>query len=380
MTSINKQKFLAELGKLLTFMYDEDRERAVAMYMKMFEEAKDEVALLQTLVSPTRQAVVVARAYNSNLGRLSLSDGAKAAPEDRDVNGVPDYVQAIEAVRAKALAAQGVSLKEEAEEPQEEAGAPAEAEEEPQSAEESAEELPEEEAADESESEAPAEEKDEDESRVAAAEEAPVEEAPVEEASVEEAPAEEAPVEETAVEETPVEEAPVEEIPVENAPQEEPEGKLRDSVETFTLPAEGMESPEPTEDQTALSGNDFNVDNGLGQTVRRKPRVFLLILYILLAIPVTICGIAVLLLPTILFLGLSVAAIICGAVLVSAALNGFAVLADIMVLLGLSLVIFALGLLFLWTSIWFIGGAIVGLVHGVAALCDKWCYKEVLEG
>ena len=29
------------------------------------------------------------------------------------------------------------------------------------------------------------------------------------------------------------------------------------------------------------------------------------------------------------------------------------------------------------TSIWFVGGAIVGLVHGVAALCDKWCYKEV---
>ena len=70
MTSINKQKFLAELGKLLTFMYEEDRQRAIELYSRMFEEADDERALLQSLVSPTRQAVIVARAYNSNLGRL----------------------------------------------------------------------------------------------------------------------------------------------------------------------------------------------------------------------------------------------------------------------------------------------------------------------
>ena len=39
MTSINKQKFLAELGKLLTFMYEEDRQRAMSLYSRMFEEA-----------------------------------------------------------------------------------------------------------------------------------------------------------------------------------------------------------------------------------------------------------------------------------------------------------------------------------------------------
>ena len=98
-TPINKQKFLAELGKLLTFMYEEDRQRAMSLYSRMFEEAGDEHALIQALISPTRQAVVVARAYNSNLGRLSLSAATKAAPEDRDQNGVPDYVQAIKGVR-----------------------------------------------------------------------------------------------------------------------------------------------------------------------------------------------------------------------------------------------------------------------------------------
>ena len=91
-TSINKQKFLAELGKLLTFMYEEDRQRAIELYSRMFDESGDEMALLQSLVSPTRQAVIVARAYNSNLGRLSLTSESKAAPEDRDENGVPDYV------------------------------------------------------------------------------------------------------------------------------------------------------------------------------------------------------------------------------------------------------------------------------------------------
>ena len=151
-------------------------------------------------------------------------------------------------------------------------------------------------------------------------------------------------------------------------------------MEVFTLPAEGTESPEPLPGQTALSGNEYNVDSEGARKTLRKPRVFLLILYILLAIPLTICGVVLLLVPAILSLALSVGAIICGAVLVSAAFNGFAVFADIMVLLGLSLVLFALGLLFLWTSIWFIGGAIAGLVHGVAALCDKWCYKEVSEG
>ncbi len=298
-TSINKQKFLAELGKLLTFMYEEDRQRAMSLYSRMFEEAGDEHALIQALISPTRQAVVVARAYNSNLGRLSLSAATKAAPEDRDQNGVPDYVQAIEGVREQAWADMGIPA--ETEETEE---APAEAEE-----------------------------------------------------------AEEAPAEAEEAEETPAE--------------AEPENKSKpEGIEFFTLPEEGKETPES---DTLLDENAFNVNSDALRKPRRKAKPFALILYILLAIPLTICAIAVLLVPALLFLALSVAAIICGVVLVSTAFKGFAVFADIMVVLGVSMVLFALGLLFLWTAIWFVGGAIVGVVHGVAALCEKWCYKEVLE-
>ena len=399
MTSINKQKFLAELGKLLTFMYEEDRQRAMSLYSRMFEEAGDEHALIQALISPTRQAVVVARAYNSNLGRLSLSASTKAAPEDRDENGVPDYVQAIEAVREQAWA--DLNLPAEAEEAEEAPAEAEEAEEAPAEAEETeeapaeveeteeapaeAEETEEAPAEAEETEEAPAEAEETEEAPAEAeeAEEAPAEaeeaeEAPAEAEEAEEAPAEAEEAEEASAEDEEAEEAPAEAEEAEETPAEaEPENKSKpEGIEFFTLPEEGKETPES---DTLLDENAFNVNSDALRKPRRKAKPFALFLYILLAIPLTICAIAVLLVPALLFLALSVAVIICGVVLVSTAFKGFAVFADIMVVLGLSMVLFALGLLFLWTAIWFVGGAIVGVVHGVAALCEKWCYKEVLE-
>ena len=322
MTCINKQRFLAELGKLLTFMYEEDRQRALELYSRMFEEAEDERALIQSLVSPTKQAVVVARAYNSNLGRLAVNTEHKLAPEDNDENGVPDYIQAIERVRAEAYAAQPRP-----------AAAPAPA------------------PAAEAESEEP---EPVDENQLTLFEE----EAPAAEAGSAEAPAAEA----------------------EEPPEEKKEPAAQDGIEFFKLPREG-EQDVPAEENggTDLTDTPFNIETGEFRRPRRKPKVFALIVYILFAIPLTLAAILVLLIPAVLFLALSVAAIICGVVVVSAAFNGFAVFADIMVLLGGALVLFALGLLFLWTSIWFVGGAIVALVHGVAALCEKWCYKEVQD-
>ena len=339
-TSINKQRFLAELGKLLTFMYEEDRLRALEMYSRMFDEAGDEGALIQSLLSPTRQAVVIARAYHSNLARITVTTESKAAPEDRDENGVPDYVQAIEAVRADAFARQPApAVNAEAEEPAPAPAVNAEAEEPAPAPEESAE----------------------------AEEPAP---APEESAEAEEpapAPKESAEAEEPAP------------APEKSAEAEEPvpaENKTNENIQFFSMPEEGAEE-EAGETQREESA--FNIDTDLMRQPRRKAKVFALIVYILFAIPITLAAIAILLVPAVLFLALSVAAIICGVVVVSAAFNGFAVIADIMVVLGGALVLFALGLLFLWTAIWFVGGAIVGVVHGVAALCDKWCYKEVLD-
>ena len=41
---MNEQKFLTELSKLLTFMYEEDRQVALSMYEQMFSFADDETA------------------------------------------------------------------------------------------------------------------------------------------------------------------------------------------------------------------------------------------------------------------------------------------------------------------------------------------------
>ena len=344
-------------------MYEEDRLRALELYSRMFEEAGDESALIQSLLSPTRQAVVVARAYNVNLGKLSVTSEKKAAPEDRDENGVPDYVQAIEAVRAAAFARQPAPAPKTAEETHE--AVPAE-----EAPEETNEAVPAEEAPGETEETAPAEEAAGETEETAPAAEAagePEETAPAAEAAEETegtAPAEDAKAEE------PEKTAPAAEA---NAPAE---NRTQENIEFFSMPEEGKEE----ENEGARDGESaFNIDTDLMRQPRRKAKVFALIVYILFAIPITLAAIAILLVPALLFLALSVGSIICGVVTVSAAFSGFAVIADIMVVLGLALVLFALGLLFLWTAIWFIGGAIVGVVHGVAALCDKWCYKEVLD-
>ena len=354
MTCINKQKFLAELGKLLTFMYEEDRQRALAMYSRMFEQAPDEQALIQALVSPTKQAVIVARAYNSNLGKLSVYSESKAQAEDLDENGVPDYVQAIDAVRDEAFAAQNLKFV---------PAVSAEAQAEP--------------ADEETESE-PAEDKDQMTLFAEAQDDAAEEETP-EESETEEpaAPAAEEENEPAAEAEKPGEES-------EPAPEQDgdeaksAEAAPASEITYFTMPKEGTETPRSENGAPELEEDSFNIDTEPLKQLKRKPRVLLLILYIILAIPVAIVGIVLLLIPALLFLALSVGAIICGVVLVSAAFQGLAILADIMVVLGVALVFFALGLLFLWTSIWFIGGAIPALVRGLSALCDKWCYKEVL--
>ena len=94
MKRINRQKFLAELGRLLTFMYEEDRQTALAMYNRMFDEAESEQALLQYLVSPTRQAVILARAYNAKERKLQVHTQSRDKYE-QSTDEIPDFVLAI---------------------------------------------------------------------------------------------------------------------------------------------------------------------------------------------------------------------------------------------------------------------------------------------
>ena len=94
--AINRQKFLAELAKLLTFMYEEDRRYALDMYERMFDIAEgNEQWLIQNLMSPTRQAVIIARSYDAKERKLSVSAEWKEEGEADQSGETPPFVLAI---------------------------------------------------------------------------------------------------------------------------------------------------------------------------------------------------------------------------------------------------------------------------------------------
>ena len=117
--------------------------------------------------------------------------------------------------------------------------------------------------------------------------------------------------------------------------------------------------------------------NELPPLTVKKPNIPLLILFILIAVPATLACIGVLLIPTVLLLGLAVAALYTGFSGLIAAFTSFSVFADMLLVFGLSLSLAAIGLLLFWLFLWMLVGAIPALVCGVCNLAKKLCYKEV---
>ena len=384
---INRQKFLAELGRLLTFMYEEDRQTALAMYNRMFDEAEDEQALIQYLVSPTRQAVVLARAYNAKERKLQVHSQSRDEYEQVS-DEIPDFVLAINKLQEEASAlkitTQQVSEDQISLFDDSDAGTvPAPAAQvytEPAADEEKAgTQDADEEAAVQKETpplfaDEPAEETEQDEmsnsvNRLADAVDAFLadftisndELIPKDKPVGEEKDAEPEKTKPAAAEETV-------EVSAGETVIEQPEAtEARKPVQTESeeTEAEAVESAEEAEDYTEDAG-----------TVR-KPIVPLLILYIIIAIPLGLIGILLLLLLAFMSLSLAVTAGFFGIYGFAATFTGFAVLADILVVAGASLILLSLALLFLWLFVWFIGGGIVGLIRGLCALGGSWCYKEV---
>ncbi len=349
MTDINKQRFLPELGKLLTFMCEEDRQTALNMYSKLFDDAEDEQKLMDLLVSPTRQAVVIARTYNARERKEQLetqsSDNEdetpafilaidnlyqQVAPRHEDLPMVPAYEE-----EQPGQTNQFSLFPDDAHPIDDSEYVPFQIEAEAVPIEEPVEELPVEQP---------------EEAFVPAPEEEPL--------------PEEAPVPAEATEERTL--APEEEyVPV---PEEEP------------LPAPVPEEvpaplPEPEEVPVQVPEEAYDLDY-IPET-RRKAKVFLLILYVLLAVPLTLLGLVLLLIPTILALALAVGVIAAGSAALVVAFSGFPKLADLLLILGMSVIVLALGLLLLWLFVWFIGGAMGGLIRGAIDLGRKWCYEEV---
>ena len=365
-TAINKQRFLPELGKLLTFMVEEDRQTALGMYSKLFDDAEDEQQLMDLLVSPTRQAVVIARTYDAKERKQQMEDSKGENGEE-----TPAFVLAIDK-----LYQQVAPKREERRETPE--NLPLEInqfslfEDEPHPIDDSeyvpfrieAESVPIEEAVEQLPVEAQA----------YGSAEAKHFEAPVrqEESAPEEAPEETVDLVEAVFGPEEGEEQPQ---PEEEAPVREKEEQSQAEIPTIELPRQNPQMPEPKAQTVKLSAADYDLD--FIPETRRKPKVFLLILFTLLAIPVCLLGTVLLLIPTLLALGLAVLVIIMGSATLVAAFSGFPKLADLLIVIGTSVIVLALGLLLLWLFVWFVGGAIGGLIRGVAELGRKWCYEEV---
>lgn len=349
-------------------MYEEDRQTALAMYNQLFDEVDDEQGLLQLLVSPTRQAVVIARSYNAKERKLQVHAQSREESDTASDGAAPEFMGVIESIREEALSRQA-----------------------PKTAEVSADQFsmfeddffaptPETPAAPaEAEPEAPAEE---------AAVEAPAEASPAEAAETEAEAAEaEAPAPAASVDEVDAfiadfsipadqqEFAP--DAGEQTAPAEPAEPAQPEEAEAPAESDEDDSAPIVTEEEDDEEYDDEYYDDEEYEPVR-KPRVFLLILYILLAVPVGLLGILLLIVPTLLFLVLAGLIITGGVMAVTSAFgSGIAVFADIMVIIGMAFILLALGLLALWIAVWLVGGVMVGLVRGLIHLGGKWCYKEV---
>ena len=349
-------------------MYEEDRQTALAMYSQLFDEVDDEQGLLQLLVSPTRQAVVIARSYNAKERKLQVHAQSREESETADYGTAPEFIGVIDGILEEALSRQA-----------------------PKTAEVSADQF----SMFEDDFFAPTPEAPSAEAEVQP--EAPAAEAAVE-APAEASPAEAAETEAEAAEaEAPAPAAPVDEVDAfiadfsipadqqefapdageQTAPAEPAEPAQPEEAEAPAESDEDDSAPIVIEEEDDDEYDDEYYDDEEYEPVR-KPRVFLLILYILLAVPVGLLGILLLIVPTLLFLVLSGLIIAGGVMAVTSAFgSGIAVFADIMVIIGMAFILLALGLLALWIAVWLVGGAMVGLVRGLIHLGGKWCYKEV---
>ena len=334
-----------ELGRLLAFMTEEDRLQALTLYGKMFDDSADEGALIQALQSPTRQAVILSRSYDA-----SRRYDEEEHPDD---GSTPDFILAILDVYEQAVPLDGEAAPAVPAEPEPAPvvtpppiaadGVPAEPAEEPVPAEEPRQDPIEDEMARVRAglSDIGSVFGDGDASDGAGADPAVSDDLPA---------------------------AAEEPLPAEPLILPDAEPKIsapRPAREADPAPAWTLSDELPGPDEDAARGP--------------RVKVFALILFILFAIPVTLLGIALLLIPTLVSLVLSLAAFAACFFGIYSLFRGFAIFADMLIIIGCSLVLFALGVLFFWLFIWFIGGAIVGLIRSVIHTGRSWCYKEVSE-
>ena len=316
------------------------------MYNSLFGDACNEAILMDFLGSPTRQAVMLARAYNARERKLKINSSTREGDAQDGEMGA-EFITAMNRLRKEAekqgivYAADQFGFDHQEQEPQkrevrsvwEDKHTLSEPEAEKEAAvSETEEEKPKSDG--EAESELP--QKEEESSAAESTEEKREEK--TEEKTEEK-------VEETA----------------EERKEETSAVKVDDEDIRFDFSGKRNEAPEEVKKVETV----------------RKTSVPLAIIYSIFAIPITLVISVILLIPTFLALALAAVGITVSFKLITSAFGGFAIFADIMVVLGAGLITAALGLLFLWMFVWFIGGAIAGVISCAIRLGEKLCTREV---
>ena len=382
MTVIDRQKYVAELGKLLSGMARADREAVLRGVNARFDEAGDDNAVIAALGSPTFAAVSVLRGYTppEDAGAEEYEEDYESAgpePEPEEPEAGPDVAAAEEP---------------EAEhEPETEAvpGAEPEVEPEPEAETEPA---PEPEAESEPETEAEPEPAagtgpEPEPEPVPGPEPAPEPEAEAEpEAGAEAEPAPEAgPLYETVfIGSESIEvysdgsSAPAEPEP---APEAEPEPEPEAEAEPEAAPGQEAEpefgaeaAPEAKSEAEAPAPEPVYAEPEPERPPRRGGRVFLcVLLFIIAGIP------AALVLTAIALAALAAGASLgfAGVMAISFAFLGMGVASDIMLCVGSGLFTAALGLGLIMFAVWFFIRCVAGLYGGLFARSDAWCRGEV---
>lgn len=94
---MTRQKFLAELSRLLVFMTEEDRTETIRRYIAMFDAAgaEGETALIEELGTPTRVAIMLSRGYEPGVIQVeapaSADEPEATAQEKLDEFGLPEF-------------------------------------------------------------------------------------------------------------------------------------------------------------------------------------------------------------------------------------------------------------------------------------------------
>lgn len=378
-------------------MYDEDRKLALAMYSDMFDSCRDEELLVQSLGSPTRQAVAVARNYNAKERKQQLFSEDR---ESTDSGDAPAFLITISTIMDEALEGNKFSnpvdenqfsLFSDDNQPHVDFSQPLPK---PAAVAKSAAITFDEADTAEPEAAAPAAVVPEEpvpvrnaisvddflarvlyEKPAAVAEEAPVAEPVIREESAADTLAEVSNETYEAVQDSqdPVDRF-IADFSISDAVLPEDSAAIVNDSVSADVASEPVSVDEPVSEESypsLYSEDDFYTEPQL------KADTLLLILYIIAAIPLSLIAITVLLVLTAIVLAFAVACIVGGLFVFSAGLSGLTMIADLMVVLGGGIALFALGLLFLWTAVWLVLGGIVGLIRGVVTLAKKWCYKEV---